>query len=50
MACANVAGGACSGIILAIRSPAAYGRPMTRAASRVAARAAMVPKVMIWAT
>ena len=39
-----------SGISFAIRSPVAWVWPSTRAASRVAARGAILPKVMIWAT
>ena len=39
-----------AGIILAIRSTSAYGIPSTRPTSRTTARAAMVPKVMIWQT
>ncbi len=38
------------GMALATLSPTAYGYPSTRAASRTAARALMVEKVMIWAT
>ena len=39
-----------SGISLAIRSTTPYGISSTRPASRTAARAAIVPNVMIWAT
>ncbi len=35
---------------LAMRSPTLYGNPSTRAASRTALRALIVPNVMIWAT
>ena len=38
------------GMALAILSPTPYGKPSTRAASRTALRALMVPNVMIWAT
>ena len=38
------------GYIFARRSPIEYGRPSTRAASRIACFALMVEKVMIWAT
>ena len=49
---ANEGGRPCcgSGISLASRSPIAYSCPRTRAASRVAARGNILPKVMIWAT
>ena len=39
-----------SGMSFARRSPAAYSSPSTRAASRVAARGNILPKVTIWAT
>ena len=39
-----------SGISFASRSPIAYSWPRTRAASRVAARGNILPKVMICAT
>ena len=39
-----------SGISFASRSPAPYSWPSTRAASRVAARGNILPKVMICAT
>ncbi len=40
----------CVGTILAMRSTSAYGMSMARPTSLIAALAAMVPKVMIWAT
>ena len=38
------------GTALAIRSTSPYEWPSTRPTSRMAARASIVPKVMIWAT
>ena len=38
------------GTALAMRSTSPYEKPSTRPTSRMAARASMVPKVMIWAT
>ena len=45
-----VASGPTGGIILAILSTSGRGTSSTRPTSRMAARAAIVPKVMIWET
>ncbi len=50
MAASRVASGPTAGMSLAMRSTSGSGTSRTRPTSRMAARAAIVPKVMIWLT